>query len=69
MVSSWMLSFRARMALMAPSPSAIILSSSGSPVVTGSSGISTSSVTSLQNRRAISATAAEAAAASRKCPT
>ena len=64
-----MLSFRARMVLIAPSPSAIILSSSGLPVVTGSSGISTSSVTSRQNSRAMMATAALAAAASRKWPT
>ena len=51
------------MAWIAPPPSAIILSSSGLPVVTGSSGISTSSVTSLQKMRAISATTAAAAAA------
>ena len=57
------------MALMAPSPSAIILSSAGLPVVTGSSGSSTTSVTSLQNSRAISAAAADTAAANRKCPT
>ena len=67
--SSCMLSFSIRMVFTAASPSAIILSSSTLPVDTGSSGISTVSVTSRQNIRAISATTAEAAAASRKCPT
>ena len=63
------LRFSARMALMAASPSAMALSRSTLPVLTGSSGTSTVSVTSRQNIRAISATTAEAAAASRKCPT
>ena len=63
------LRFSARMALMAASPSAMALSRSTLPVLTGSSGTSTVSVTSRQNIRAIIATTAEAAAASRKCPT